>query len=97
MGIVSPENRTADMGYGLNSDFYGRGYATEAARAVLDFGFNDLGLHRIWATVDVNNDASRRVLERIGMKREGILRKDKLVRGRWRASYLYAILEDEHW
>lgn len=95
ISIVSAENRSADMGYALNSDFYGRGYATEAARAVLSFGFRELRLHRIWATADVHNDASWRVLERIGMKREGLLRQDKLVRGAWRDSYLYAILEEE--
>ena len=95
ISIVSVENRTADIGYALNSQFYGRGYATEAARAVLQFGFRELNLHRIWATADVHNEASCRVLERIGMKREGLLRKDKLVRGAWRDSQLYAILEED--
>lgn len=93
--IQSRGHKAADMGYALNSDFYGHGYATEAARAVLNFGFKELGMHRIWATADVRNQASWRVLERIGMKREALLRHDKLIRGEWRDSYLYAILEGE--
>jgi RimJ/RimL family protein N-acetyltransferase len=93
--IVSQEEHTADMGYALDSDFYRRGYMTEAARAVLDFGFHELGLRRIWATADVENRASWRVLERIGMKRERSLQRDKLLRGAWRDSYLYTILKEE--
>ena len=52
-------------------------------------------MHRIYATCDVNNVASARVLEKAGMQREGLLRQDMLLRGRWRDSYLYAILEDD--
>jgi len=95
MTILSREQQAADIGYFMDSDYYGRGYATEAARALLDFGFRELKLHRISATADVENQASWRVLERIGMKREGLLRKDKFIRGEWRDFYLYAILEED--
>jgi len=93
--IQSRDHKAADIGYALNSDFYGHGYATEAARAVLNFGFCELGMHRIWATADVRNQPSWRVQERIGMKREGLLRQDKLIRGEWRDSYLYAALKKD--
>jgi RimJ/RimL family protein N-acetyltransferase len=92
---ITKDYRTADIGYGLNGDFQRLGYMTEAVRAVLNFGFGELGLHRIWATTDVENVASCRVLEKVGMIQEGLLRQDKLVRGQWRDSFLYAVLEGD--
>jgi RimJ/RimL family protein N-acetyltransferase len=85
--------READMGYCFNPRFWGKGYATEAAKAVIHFGFSKLKLHRIWATCDPHNKASTRVLEKAGMKREGLLRQNVFQKGAWRDSYLYAILE----
>ncbi len=89
---TSKDRLTADIGYGLNSDFQGLGYMTEAVRAILNFGFGELGVHRISATTAVENIASCRVLEKVGMIQEGLLRQDKLVRGQWCDSFLYAIL-----
>jgi RimJ/RimL family protein N-acetyltransferase len=91
----SPDNREAWIGYCLARHCWGQGYATEAARAVIAFGFGELDLHRIFATCDVRNVASARVLEKAGMQREGRLREHKWQRGGWRDSYLYAILRDE--
>ena len=93
--ITSPQFRTASMGYAYRRDSWGKGYATEAARALVAFGFGELGMHRIYAFCDTDNPASARVLEKTGMQREGRLRRHVLVRGRWRDSYLYAILEDD--
>ncbi len=95
ISVTNQEHRSADIGFALDSDFHRRGYATEAARAVVRFGFSELGLHRICATTDVENTPSCRVLERLGMTREARLRRDKHMRGEWRDSYLYAILEEE--
>jgi RimJ/RimL family protein N-acetyltransferase len=78
------------IGYVLNRKFWGHGYATEAATALLDLGFGELGLHRVYATCDPANVASRRVLEKIGMRAEGHLREHRLVKDRWRDSLLYA-------
>ena len=93
--VHSVEHRNGDIGYILRRDCWGRGYATEAARLLLHFGFDRLGLHRIWARCDPENTASIRVLQKIGMQWEGRIRHQHLVRGRWRDSELYAILEDE--
>src|SRR5262245_15644715 len=93
--ISDPQNRTGWLGYILAREHWGQGYATETARALLRFGFEQFGLHRIWATCDPRNTASAHVLEKIGMRREGHLRENKLQRGSWRDSYLYAILEHE--
>jgi len=92
LGIQNDANRDADLGFALDSDYQGRGYMTEAVRRVIRMGFDQLGLRRIWATADVRNERSWRLMERVGMTREGHLREDKLLRGEWRDSYLYAIL-----
>lgn len=62
------EARIADVGYELDPNFWGVGYATEAATAVLNFGFAELKVHRIWANAVAENIASLRVLEKIGMQ-----------------------------
>ena len=93
--IRSPTHAAGDLGYVLARTAWGRGYATEAGGALLEFGFERLALHRIWATCDVENHASARVLEKIGMRREGQLRQNVRRKGEWRDSYLYAILGPE--
>lgn len=93
--IISTERLQAAMGYAYRRDIWGRGYATEAARALVAFGFEQLGMHRICAYCDVDNIASARVLEKTGMQREGLVRHDAFMHGQWRDSYLYAILEDD--
>jgi ribosomal-protein-alanine N-acetyltransferase len=92
---LNPRQPVAFMGYCLNRSYWNKGFATEAARALADFGFSELGLVRIWATCDTVNAASARVLEKAGMRREGHLRKERMVKGRWRDSYVYAILCEE--
>lgn len=90
--LLSAEHSEAEIGYAFARAHWGRGLATEAARALLAFGFGELGLHRISATCHAANLASARVLEKIGMRREGTLRQNRLQRGAWRDSHLYAIL-----
>jgi len=84
--------RTADMGYCLRRDAWGRGLATEAAAGLIGFGFSQLGVHRIWATCDTGNVRSARVLEKAGMTLEGTMRDDTWLRGHWRSSHLYSVL-----
>ncbi|MDH5483379.1 MAG: GNAT family N-acetyltransferase [Candidatus Bathyarchaeota archaeon] len=93
--VSNPGNREGWIGFVLNRHFWGQGYATEAAKALLVFGFKKLNLHRIFATCDPANIASARVLEKIDMQREGRLREHKWVKGKWRESLLYAILDHE--
>lgn len=85
----------ANIGYEIAPDYWRKGYATEAALAMVAFGFKRLKLHRIWAHCLTENLASWRVLEKIGMKREGCLRETELIKGYWRNSYIYAILDHE--
>jgi len=89
------ELRQGELLYLLNRHYWGRGYATEAVRAVLGYGFQELGLHRVYATCRPANVASSRVMEKAGMQREGHLRRHRWMKGAWHDSLLYAILEDE--
>ena len=91
----SAKARVADMGYELDPEHWGKGYATEAATAVLEFGFTVLKVHRIWANAIADNVGSRRVLEKIGMQHEGTLRENEWMKGRWWDTVLYGILEQE--
>jgi RimJ/RimL family protein N-acetyltransferase len=89
------ENRTGDVGYVVHPDYWGYGLAEEAARALIEAGFTQLGLRRIVAFCDQRNKASARVMERLGMRREGAFRQSKLIQGEWRDEYLYAVLAEE--
>ena len=92
-------NKVSDIqghiGYKLAKDNWGEGYATEAAKALTDYGFNVLNLHRVYASVHPDNAASIRVLEKVGMVLEGRLREDMLYRNGYRDSLIYSILEHE--
>ena len=90
VGLETHGAHHADMGYVIAREQWGQGFASEAAAAILRFGFGVLGLHRIQATCRPENLASVRVLEKIGMIREGYLHDHLLIRGRWRDSLLYA-------
>ena len=83
------------LGYCFARPAWGQGFATEAARLILDFGFETLGIHRVRAGCDSENAASLRVLEKIGMRREGYFKHDCQIRGVWRDTVAFAILSDE--
>nr|WP_237550732.1 GNAT family N-acetyltransferase [Streptomyces sp. SID8354] len=89
------EHRQGGIGYVFNPDHAGHGYATEAARALLGLGFEELGLHRIQAELDGRNTASARLLERLGMRREGHLRENEFLDGEWSDEVIYAMLARE--
>ncbi len=93
--VTAPERQEAEIGYVLRRDVWGQGYATEAARALVALGFAHLGMHRIQAYCRVENAASARVLEKAGMRREGLLREHVMMHGRWDDSYLYAVVEGD--
>jgi len=84
-----------EVHYNLDPLFWGKGFATEAVKEVLRFGFEDLKLHRIEAGVAIQNVASIRVLEKVGMKREGHHRKILPLKTGWTDNYSYAILDDD--
>ncbi|MHB8577121.1 MAG: GNAT family N-acetyltransferase [Dehalococcoidia bacterium] len=85
----------ADIGYELAPEWWGNGYATEAARSMLEFGFTEPRLHRIWARCIAENVGSAHVLEKIGMQLDGRQRDKVHFKGRWWDNLLFAILEDD--
>lgn len=90
-----PKYKNAHVWYKLHKDFWNFGYATEATKELLRFGFEELQLHRIEAGCDIENIGSIKVLEKVGMVREGIKRKNLPIRGDWKDNFFYAILEED--
>ena len=91
--VQDRKHKQGDIGYAMDLEYHGKGYMFEAVSKVLQTAFGEYGLHRVWATVDTENEPSRKLLERVGMTREGHLRHDMFIRGEWRDSFLYSILE----
>ena len=86
---------TYEIGWVFNPKYQNRGYASEAAKAILEYGFKEMNLHRIIATCQPENIPSYRVMERIGMRREGLFKKCIPKGNEWWDEYYYAILEEE--
>lgn len=93
--LRAPGAPEADIGYELAPQHWGRGYASEAARAMLAFGFAELRVHRIWAQCVAENHGSANVLRKLGMRQEGRLREQEFFKGRWWDNLIFAILEHE--
>jgi RimJ/RimL family protein N-acetyltransferase len=85
----------ADLGFVFARDVWGCGYASEVARALVGAAFEQLGVRRVFATCDVANHASARVLERAGLRREALLERHKFAKETWWTSFLYAIRREE--
>ena len=85
----------AELGYSIARPLWGQGLATEAARAIIEHAFENLGLVRIQAFADLRNVGSWRVMEKLGMQREGVLRSHRTLRGEPVDDVLYAIFREE--
>jgi RimJ/RimL family protein N-acetyltransferase len=90
-----PEHYQGEVGFNFNQGYTGRGLATRGLVAVLGFGFEQLGLHRITAAAFTENERAWRLMERVGMRREAHFIHDGFVRGRWVDVFGYAMLADE--
>ena len=95
MNLSSKKYNKAEIHYNVMLTQWGIGYGQEASRAIIKFGFEILKLHRIEAGVAVENYASLKLLEKVGMLREGRHRKILPIRGEWVDNYTYAILEED--
>lgn len=82
----------AELGYEISPDYWGHGYATEAAQAMLDLAFHHLHLERVYASCVAENSASAHVLEKLGMRQERRLHKQQWMKGRWWDELCYVIL-----
>lgn len=91
---INKKHNNAEIGYWIAEDFWNRGYATEAVKAIIDFGFTQLKLKRIYASHFDFNPASGKVLEKAGMSKEGILKCHTMKNNEYQNHVLYAIIRD---
>jgi RimJ/RimL family protein N-acetyltransferase len=89
------QQRAATFGFALRPDTWGVGYGLETVRLLLGFGFEDLGLHRIWGARSPLNEASAKTMTAAGMVQEGIIRAHIKKAGGWRDSVVHSMLDDE--
>lgn len=92
---INLEAREYEIGWSIHPVEWGKGYATEAARRVLAFAFTELGAHRVTAFCHADNAASERVMQKLGMTRECLIREVRWLNGEWWDELVYAILEQE--
>ena len=92
---TSERDRTAEIGFTFDPHHQGKGFATEAARAMVDWAFGTAGLHRVIGRTEARNTASSRVLEKLGMRLEAHLVENEWVKDEWQSEFVYAILERE--
>ena len=92
---VSQPNGTMEFGYSIAEPYWGRGLVAEAARALIEYAFTEYAVERLQARVFAGNDASERVLQKLGFAREGVLRSLVLKRGQWRDIVMYSLLRAE--
>jgi len=96
MGLrIEPRWHRAELGYWIAVEHWGRGYCTEAARAMVDWGFRAGGLHRVYAEHFVRNPASGRVMQKVGMRREGVLREHVCKGDRYEDVCVYGLLRQD--
>ncbi|MFB2934611.1 GNAT family N-acetyltransferase [Aerosakkonemataceae cyanobacterium BLCC-F154] len=93
--LINREHNRAELGYWIGQPFWGNGYCTEAALAIVKYGFESLGLHRIHSSHFSSNPASGRVMQKIGMRYEGCLRQHLLKWGNFEDRVQYGILKSE--
>jgi RimJ/RimL family protein N-acetyltransferase len=93
--LRSREHRGGEIGYVLDPEYHGRGYATEASAALLRLGFDTYALHRIIGRLDARNVASARVLEKAGMRHEAHFVENEFLKGEWTDEVIFAVLAHE--
>ena len=93
---IDEVNQSAEINFIVHPNHWGNGVATDIAKTIIKYAFKVLKLNRIGAAIDSNNIASGIVLEKLGMKREGMLRKDKLVQDEYRDTLIYGLLRSEY-
>lgn len=91
----SEQHRGGELGFVVHPDHQGNGYATEAARPILAFGFETVGFHRLIGRLESRNTASARVLEKLGMRLEAHFVENEFVKGEWQSEAVYALLDHE--
>ncbi len=94
IGLHDREDDKAEMGYWIGIPFWNKGYVTEAAKAMVDFGFKELDLNKIFATHFLHNPASGKIMEKIGMEKEALLKQHVKKDGEYHDLAMYSIFKD---
>jgi RimJ/RimL family protein N-acetyltransferase len=92
---IAPEHRQGELGFTIHPDHQGRGYATEAAEAMLALAFDTYDVHRVCGRLEARNMASAAVLARLGMRQEAHLVENEWVKNEWQSEVVYALLARE--
>ena len=92
---VQPGRYQAEMGYDLNPAFWGKGIMTEALSAMIQYGFDYMGLHRIEVLISRQNRRSQSLIRRLGFRKEGVLRDHYFVEGRFSDDMIFSLLKEE--
>jgi RimJ/RimL family protein N-acetyltransferase len=95
MGFISAAHAHYEVGYVIDPAYAGRGYATEGTAKIIELAFSGLDAHRVSGRLDARNDASARILEKLGMRREALFLQNEYVKGEWTDELVYAILATE--
>lgn len=93
---IDKENNKGELGYWIGRDYWGKGYATEAVKKMMDYGFNKCHLHKMWATALSRNKASTIVLEKSGLQMEAIFRENKRIGNVYEDVCIYGLLKREY-
>ena len=93
--MLSPQNSYGEVGYALSKDFWNKGYMSEAFKEVIKFGFEKMKFNRVEATCKLTNTASERVMQKCGLKFEGILKQRLFAKGEFHDLKLYSILKSD--
>ena len=93
--IVNQEYDTAEIGYSLQEKYWGRGITSEAVQSVILWALKNVGLAKVWAEADIRNERSWKLMEKIGMIRDGISRSDHIIHNVRTGMVLYSILHEE--
>ena len=96
-GIIvrNTDTMETEIGYCLDEPYWGKGLGTELAGALIQYSFEELKMHRVFAKCDKDNIGSYRIMEKNGMIREGLLRENQVIRGKHRDTLIYSILKHE--
>ena len=95
IGVKDSDSRQAIIGWLLGNKYQGQGLATEAVRALITYGFDEMDLHRIYARTGLKNVRSWKLMERLNMRREAHFKKSHTVEEDWDDEVIYAVLEEE--
>lgn len=96
LGNIERESKRAEIGYDIAQAYWNKGYATEALKAMVDYGFSVMNLNRIEATITPGNDASIKVLKKLNFVEEGVLRERDLIKGKLEDGVMMSLLKREY-